>query len=79
MDCTPSPNKVLTENPLSALVKQEDSDEINPCSVKQESEVLSCSVSQGATVQQQEEEQVAEEEGVVKVKSEENCFPPCSS
>ncbi|XP_041949757.1 pre-mRNA cleavage complex 2 protein Pcf11 isoform X2 [Alosa sapidissima] len=63
-ECTPSPNKVLTENPLNALVKQEEADE--PCrfsSIKQEPEALGSDA------------QVAEENDV-KVKLEECCFPP---
>lgn len=66
MDCTPSPNKVLTENPLNALIKQEESDEINRCSVKQEPEAQS-SVCQVAA---------AAGEADVKVKLEESCIPP---
>ncbi|XP_062391907.1 pre-mRNA cleavage complex 2 protein Pcf11 isoform X2 [Sardina pilchardus] len=63
-ECTPSPNKVLTENPLNALVKQEEAEE--PCrfsSVKQEPEA------EGSDAQ------VAQENDV-KVKLEECCFPP---
>ncbi|XP_031427499.1 pre-mRNA cleavage complex 2 protein Pcf11 isoform X2 [Clupea harengus] len=61
-ECTPSPNKVLTENPLTALIKEEEADEISSCSVKQEPEALSTDA------------QVTEED--VKVKLEECCFPP---
>ncbi|KAK9955421.1 hypothetical protein ABG768_015299 [Culter alburnus] len=36
VDCTPSPNKMLTENPLTAFMKQEQGDE-EPCSsIKEE-------------------------------------------
>lgn len=62
-ECTPSPNKVLTENPLNAFVKQEESGETSLFSIKQEPEALGSDA------------QVAEENDV-KVKLEESCFPP---
>lgn len=36
MDTTPSPNKMLTENPLTAFLKQEQEDETSCSSVKEE-------------------------------------------
>uniref|UniRef100_A0A673KF92 Pre-mRNA cleavage complex 2 protein Pcf11 n=1 Tax=Sinocyclocheilus rhinocerous TaxID=307959 RepID=A0A673KF92_9TELE len=36
VDCTPSPNKMLTENPLIAFMKQEQGDEASCSSIKEE-------------------------------------------
>ncbi|KAK7143529.1 hypothetical protein R3I93_014633 [Phoxinus phoxinus] len=36
VDCTPSPNKMLTENPLTAFLKQEQGDEVSCSSIKEE-------------------------------------------
>uniref|UniRef100_A0A8C1X8D2 Pre-mRNA cleavage complex 2 protein Pcf11 n=1 Tax=Cyprinus carpio TaxID=7962 RepID=A0A8C1X8D2_CYPCA len=36
VDCTPSPNKMLTENPLTAFIKQEQGDEVSCSSIKEE-------------------------------------------
>uniref|UniRef100_A0A8C1DZX2 Pre-mRNA cleavage complex 2 protein Pcf11 n=1 Tax=Cyprinus carpio carpio TaxID=630221 RepID=A0A8C1DZX2_CYPCA len=36
VDSTPSPNKMLTENPLTAFIKQEQGDEVSCSSIKEE-------------------------------------------
>ncbi|XP_052443955.1 pre-mRNA cleavage complex 2 protein Pcf11 [Carassius gibelio] len=36
VDCTPSPNKMLTENPLTAFIKQEQGDDASCSSIKEE-------------------------------------------
>ncbi|XP_067280582.1 pre-mRNA cleavage complex 2 protein Pcf11 [Pseudorasbora parva] len=36
VDCTPSPNKMLTENPLTTFLKQEQGDEASCSSIKEE-------------------------------------------
>ncbi len=36
MECTPSPSKLLTENPLTAFIKQEQGDEVSCSSIKEE-------------------------------------------
>ncbi len=61
IDATPSPNKVLTEHPLSTFIKKEEEEEDTSCAaaVKQE---VDCDAVEPPDVKKEEEEEVLTEE-----------------